>query len=85
MEAKVSILFGNYFQNGNHFHSIWKHIFKMEMVSILFGYSFQMIRKLSLDWHPNQMETVSKKRIQFPNQLDTCCHYGYFLRVSILD
>ena len=31
----------------------------METVSILFGYSFQLIWKLFLDGYSNQMETVS--------------------------
>ena len=38
---------------------IWIHVSKMEMVSILFRYSFQLIWKLLLDWYPNQKETVS--------------------------
>ena len=37
----------------------------METVSILFGYSFQLFWKLSLDWYPNQIETVSILEISF--------------------
>ena len=68
---------------------IWIHISKMEMVSfcldtcfqngngsILFGYSFQLIWKLSLDLYPNQMETVSILEIHF--------HISWIL-VSIMD
>ena len=44
---------------------IWIHVSKMETTSILFGYSFQLIWKLSLDWYPNQMETVSILEISF--------------------
>ena len=65
MEVKVTIWFGNDFQSGNRFHLIWIHISKMETVSIWFGYSFQLIWKLSLDWYPNQMETVSILEICF--------------------
>ena len=71
MEAKVYIWFGYNFQNGNCFHLIWKHISKMETVSIWFGYSFKLIWKLSLDWNSNLMEMVSF--------LEICFHISWIL------
>ena len=65
---------------------IWIHVSKMETVSILFGYSFQLTWKLSLDWYPNQMETVSILEICFQiswilvSIMDTSC--GYQFRIS---
>ena len=85
MEAKVFIWFWNNFQNGNHFHLIGKNISKMEMVSISFGYSFQLIWKLSLDWYPNQMKTVSVLEINFQISWilvainDTSCGYPFWI------
>ena len=58
----------------------------METVSILFGYSFQLIWKLSLDWYPNHMETVSILEICFQiswilvSIMDTSCGYPFWIR-----
>ena len=65
MEAKVSIWFGNNFQNGNRFHLIWKHVSKMETVSIFFGNSFRLIWKLTFGLVSNSNETVSIMEICF--------------------
>ena len=64
MEAKVSIWFGNYFQNGNGFHFVWIQFpldlkTFLELVSKSNGNGFHFGNMF-----PNQMETVSKKWIQ---------------------
>ena len=51
----------------------------------LFGYSFQLIWKLFLDWYPNQMETVSILEICFQINwildpiMDTSCGYPFWI------
>ena len=67
----VSFCLDTCFQNGNG--------------SILFGYSFQLIWKLSLDWYPNQMEAVSILEICFQiswtlvSIMDTSCGYPFWV------
>ena len=80
MEAKVwkqfpkwklfSFDLETFFQNGNCFHFVWIQ-FQIDLETFL-----ELVSKSNRNgFHFGNM---------FPNQLDTYCHYEYFLRVSIL-
>ena len=71
IEAKVSMRFGNRFQNGNGFH----------FVKIQFQIDLETFFGLVSNSNGNSFHFGN----MFPNQLDTCFHYGYFLWLSILD
>ena len=81
MEAKVSIWFGNNLKNRNRFHLIWKHISKMEMVSIIWIQFPLDLETFIGYWYLNQTETVSILKVCFQISwilvaiTDTSCGY----------